>query len=176
MAVRELRLYKVNVEDNPVSMKFEFGMDHYNGGYPDTLLPNEEYRNENYQCKERNEALVLIVYLDIDEHQLKGDDYKFKVFNLIVKNNLTGETSEVSCTGFFVAIGHKPNSDLFTNQLDMDETGYLITKGDSTQTNIKGVFAAGDIQDKIYRQAVTAAGSGCMAALEAERYLAELEG
>jgi len=90
-----------------------------------------------------------------------------------VKNNKTGETSDVPCTGFFVAIGHKPNSDLFVGQLDMDDVGYLLTKADSTQTNIKGVFAAGDIQDKMYRQAVTAAGSGCMAALEAEKFISK---
>ncbi|MDX5404768.1 MAG: thioredoxin-disulfide reductase [Bacteroidota bacterium] len=92
-----------------------------------------------------------------------------------VKNNQTGEEKIVPAQGFFVAIGHKPNTDIFKGQLDMDKVGYLITAPNSTRTNIPGVFASGDAQDKIYRQAVTAAGTGCMAALEAERYLQEIE-
>lgn len=90
-------------------------------------------------------------------------------------NNQTKETFEIKVTGIFIAIGHTPNSDLFKGVLDMDKTGYLITKGKTTKTNLPGVFAAGDIQDKEYRQAVTAAGTGCMAALDAERYLGSLE-
>ncbi len=92
-----------------------------------------------------------------------------------VKNNKTGEESVVPCAGFFLAIGHKPNTDIFKGQLDMDDVGYLITKPGTTKTNRPGVFATGDAQDKIYRQAVTAAGTGCMGALEAERYLGEYE-
>ncbi|MDP4600183.1 MAG: thioredoxin-disulfide reductase [Polaribacter sp.] len=90
-------------------------------------------------------------------------------------NNKTNETSIIPVTGVFIAIGHTPNTDLFKGVLDMDETGYLITKGKTTKTNLPGVFAAGDVQDKDYRQAVTAAGTGCMAALDAERYLGSLE-
>lgn len=90
-----------------------------------------------------------------------------------VKNSETDEIYDIPATGFFVAIGHKPNSDVFKNYLTMDESGYIKTEPGTSKTNMPGIFAAGDIQDKIYRQAITAAGSGCMAALDAERYLAE---
>ncbi len=89
----------------------------------------------------------------------------------ILVNNKTGEEKKIDIEGFFVAIGHKPNTDIFKGKLDMDETGYLITKPDSTATNVPGIFAAGDVQDKHYRQAITAAGTGAMAAIEAERFL-----
>ena len=95
-----------------------------------------------------------------------------KVEGATVRNRVSGETKTLTVQGFFVAIGHKPNTELFVGQLEMDENGYLITQGKSSYTNVPGVFACGDVQDHIYRQAVTAAGSGCMAALDAERWLA----
>ena len=97
------------------------------------------------------------------------------VEGLRMVNNQTGEKEELAVTGLFIAIGHKPNTEIFKGQLSMDDAGYLITEGKSTKTNIPGVFASGDVQDKEYRQAVTAAGTGCMAALDAERYLASIE-
>jgi thioredoxin reductase (NADPH) len=90
-----------------------------------------------------------------------------------IKNSQSGETTEIPVKGFFVAIGHNPNSEIFKGFIDMDEAGYIKTIPGTAKTNVEGVFAAGDVQDKIYRQAVTAAGSGCMAALDAERYLSE---
>lgn len=91
-----------------------------------------------------------------------------------IKNIKTGDTSELSVDGIFVAIGHDPNTKLFNDQIDLDEEGYILTKAGTTQTSVPGVFAAGDVQDKIYRQAVTAAGTGCMSALEAESFLANM--
>ncbi|MEL0262880.1 MAG: thioredoxin-disulfide reductase [Flavobacteriaceae bacterium] len=108
----------------------------------------------------------LKYYSEIDE--VLGEQV---VEGIRILNNQTGEKEEIPVTGLFIAIGHEPNTVIFKGQLDMDEAGYLITKGKSTKTNLPGVFASGDVQDKEYRQAVTAAGTGCMAALDAERYL-----
>lgn len=106
-------------------------------------------------------------------HELIGMSGNMVVEKAHVINNQSNEKSELSVDGVFIAIGHKPNTEIFKGMLDMDETGYLITKGKTTKTNLPGVFAAGDVQDSIYRQAVTAAGTGCMAAMDAEKYVLE---
>ena len=118
-----------------------------------------------------NDKLDFVLNAEVVE--ILGDA---KVEGLRLRNTATDDTWEVDADGLFVAIGHDPNTGLFRDQLDHDDGGYLITKPGTTETNIPGVFAAGDVQDRTYRQAITAAGSGCMAALDAERFLAALEG
>jgi thioredoxin reductase (NADPH) len=120
-----------------------------------------------------NERIEFV--LDSVVEQVLGTD-DGRVTGVLVRNTKTGEETEVATDGLFVAIGHDPNTGLFRGQLDMDEAGYIVTKGKTTETNIPGVFAAGDVQDHVYRQAVTAAGSGTMAALDAERWLAAQHG
>ncbi|WP_448529277.1 thioredoxin-disulfide reductase [Raineya sp.] len=114
---------------------------------------------------------IEIIWNSVTEEILGSE----QVEGIRIKNTQTGELRDIPVQGFFVAIGHKPNTDIFKGILDMDENGYLITEKGSTRTNVAGVFACGDAQDHIYRQAVTAAGTGCMAALDAERYLAQKE-
>jgi thioredoxin reductase (NADPH) len=119
----------------------------------------------------RHEKIDFVVNAVVEE--VLGDT---SIEGLRLRDTQTGETTEVEAEGLFVAIGHDPNTRLFLDQLDHDDAGYLVTRPRTTETNVPGVFAAGDVQDSVYRQAVTAAGSGTMAALDAERYLASLEG
>ena len=138
-----------------------------------TMLVRKDHMRASKAMQHRvnaKENIDLRYNSEIDE--VLGDQV---VEGLRIVNNQTGEKDEIPITGLFIAIGHKPNTDIFKDQLDMDDAGYLITEGKSTKTNRPGVFASGDVQDKEYRQAVTAAGTGCMAALDAERYLATIE-
>ena len=138
-----------------------------------TMLIRKDYMRASKAMQRRVQSLSNIdIRFNTEVDEILGDQV---VEGLRMVNNQTGEKEEIAITGFFVAIGHKPNTDIFKGQLDMDPTGYIVTKGKSTKTNKPGVFASGDVQDKEYRQAVTAAGAGCMAALDAERYLASVE-
>lgn len=138
-----------------------------------TMLIRKDHMRASKAMQHRIKNLPNIdIRFNTEVDEILGEQV---VEGLRMVNNLTGEKEEIAITGFFVAIGHKPNTDIFKGQLEMDATGYLITKGKSTRTNKPGVFASGDVQDKEYRQAVTAAGTGCMAALDAERYLATVE-
>ena len=136
------------------------------------LVRRDEMRASKAMQHRVNSIENIEIKYNTEVDEVLGDQV---VEGLRMVNNQTGEKEEIAITGLFIAIGHKPNTDIFKGQLDMDEAGYLLTEGKSTKTNIPGVFASGDVQDKEYRQAVTAAGTGCMAALDAERYLATIE-
>ncbi|HBC02626.1 MAG TPA: thioredoxin-disulfide reductase [Aequorivita sp.] len=138
-----------------------------------TMLVRKNYMRASKAMQHRvNNTKNLEVLYNTEVDEVLGEQV---VEGLRMVNNATGEKKEIEITGLFIAIGHKPNTEIFKGQLEMDDTGYLITKGKSTKTNKPGVFASGDEQDKEYRQAVTAAGTGWMAALDAERYLATIE-
>ncbi len=138
-----------------------------------TMLVRKDYMRASKAMQHRvNKTENIKVLFNTEVDTVLGDNV---VEGVRAFNNKTGEKIDIPVTGVFIAIGHTPNTQLFKDILDMDDTGYLITEGKSTKTNVPGVFAAGDVQDKEYRQAVTAAGTGCMAALDAERYLGALE-
>ena len=138
-----------------------------------TMLVRKDHMRASKAMQHRVNSLENIeIRYNTEIDEVLGEQV---VKGLRIVNNETGKKDEIAITGLFIAIGHKPNTDIFKGQLSMDEVGYIITEPDSTKTNKPGVFASGDAQDKIYRQAVTAAGTGCMAALDAERYLATIE-
>lgn len=136
------------------------------------IVRKDELRASKIMQQRVFDAKNIIIHWNTETQEVLGEH---EVEAISVINNKTGETAEIPVKGFFVAIGHKPNSDPFKGTLDMDDLGYIKVLPGTTQTNVEGVFASGDVMDHVYRQAVTAAGTGCMAALDAERYIAEKE-
>ena len=137
-----------------------------------TVLVRKDYMRASKAMQKRvDNTKNITVMFNTELDEVLGEKV---VEGVRVFNNITNEKQEIEVTGVFIAIGHKPNTEIFKGVIDTDEVGYIQTKGKSTKTNLPGVFAAGDVQDKEYRQAVTAAGTGCMAALDAERYLGSL--
>ena len=138
-----------------------------------TILVRRDVMRASMAMQHRvNKASNIKVLYETEVDEVLGEKI---VEGVRIMNNKTGEKKEIKISGIFIAIGHSPNTGIFKGQLEMDKEGYLITKGKSTKTNLPGVFASGDVQDREYRQAVTAAGTGCMAALDAERYLQSLD-
>ena len=138
-----------------------------------TILVRRDVMRASMAMQHRvNKASNIKVLYETEVDEVLGEKI---VDGVRIINNKTGEKKEIKISGIFIAIGHSPNTEIFRGQLEMDKDGYLITKGKSTKTNLPGVFASGDVQDREYRQAVTAAGTGCMAALDAERYLQSLD-
>lgn len=135
----------------------------------------DEFRAERILIDRLMKNPKIEVVWDSVVEEIRGENEPKSVTSIALKNRKTGETTERPVDGVFIAIGHAPSTELFKGQLEMSPSGYITTKPDSTATDIAGVYAAGDVTDEIYRQAVTAAGMGCMAALEAEKYLAEFE-
>ena len=136
------------------------------------IVRRDEMRASTIMQNRVLENKKINIHWNSEVKEVLGDD---AVTGIDMVNNKSNEVSSIILQGLFIAIGHKPNTDIFKDYLDMDENGYIKTVPGTTQTNIKGVFATGDAQDHIYRQAVTAAGTGCMAALDAEKYLSEIE-
>jgi len=138
------------------------------------LVRRDEFRASKIMAERVKNTENIEILFNTETVEVLGDGQG--VTGAKVKNNKTGEETEIPATGFFVAIGHKPNTDIFKGWIDLDETGYIKNVPGSSKTNVEGVFVSGDAADHVYRQAVTAAGTGCMAALDAERYLAAKEG
>ena len=138
------------------------------------FVRRDEFRASKIMAKRVKNTENIEILFNTETEDVLGDGQV--VTGVRAKNNKTNAITDIPATGFFVAIGHKPNTDIFQDFLNLDETGYIINTPGSSKTNIDGVFVSGDAADHVYRQAVTAAGTGCMAALDAERYLASKEG